>query len=76
MPLSPCAPTGLFQGVSLLEVLHAALGLVPSSPLMAAMQWAGRSHVLFVVLGGVAESRALVFAPVLLAAWALSEVIR
>lgn len=33
----PCAE--LFQLTSVLEVLHAAIGIVPSSPLMALMQW-------------------------------------
>lgn len=45
----------LFQGVSLLETLHAAVGLVPSSPVMALMQWAGRSNVLFLVLDAIPQ---------------------
>ncbi len=45
----------LFQGVSLLETLHAAVGLVPSSPAMALMQWAGRSNVLFLVLDAIPQ---------------------
>ena len=41
--------------ISLAEVIHAALGLVKSSPIQALMQWGGRSHVLFIILHGVQE---------------------
>ena len=43
-------PAGVMQGLALLESLHAALGLVRGSPVMSAVQWAGRSHTLYLIL--------------------------
>ncbi|GFR52178.1 hypothetical protein Agub_g14715 [Astrephomene gubernaculifera] len=68
--------TKFFQGLSLLETLHAAAGLVPSSPLLALMQWAGRSNVLFLILDPITELHASWWAAVLLGAWAAAEVVR
>ncbi|KAF5835319.1 tyrosine phosphatase-like protein [Dunaliella salina] len=47
-----------FQGLAILESLHAALGIVPSNPGLALLQWAGRSNVLFLVLGRIPEASA------------------
>ena len=44
-----------FQLLALLEVVHAAAGLVGGSPVTALMQWAGRSNVLFGVIKSVPE---------------------
>jgi hypothetical protein len=71
-----CAPSGLFQLASALEILHAALGLVGGSPLTALMQWAGRSNVLFGVVAAVPEVQGAASVGIMLWAWALSEVIR
>ena len=73
-PLLPVA--GLSQLASLAEVAHAALGLVGGSPLTAAMQWAGRSNVLFGVVGAVPEVQRSPAVGAMLLAWALSEVVR
>jgi very-long-chain (3R)-3-hydroxyacyl-CoA dehydratase len=67
---------GLFQLISALEIVHAGVGLVGGSPVTAATQWAGRSNVLFAVVGRVAEVRHGAAAGVMLLAWALSEVVR
>ena len=45
----------LFQLISGLEIGHGAAGLVGGSPALAAMQWAGRSNVLFGVVWAVPE---------------------
>ena len=66
----------LSQSVSLLETLHASLGLVRSSPVMSLIQWTGRSHVLLLILNAVPSVQQSPFAAILLLVWALSEVIR
>ncbi|GJP66313.1 hypothetical protein CLOP_g23220 [Closterium sp. NIES-67] len=67
---------GYCQLASVLEVLHAATGLVHSGVLTAAMQWSGRSHVLFTVLGRLPQIQAHVSVFILLVTWSLSEIIR
>ena len=39
----------------MLEILHAAAGLVRGSPAAALLQWAGRSNCLFAVLHCIPE---------------------
>ncbi|KXZ47734.1 hypothetical protein GPECTOR_33g616 [Gonium pectorale] len=68
--------TKLFQGAALLETAHAAVGLVPSSPLMSLMQWAGRSNVLFLLLDPIRQLHGNAWSAVMLGAWAAAEVIR
>ncbi|GLC38080.1 hypothetical protein PLESTF_000313200 [Pleodorina starrii] len=68
--------TKLVQGASLLETLHAAAGLVPSSPLMALMQWMGRSNVLFCILDPQPQLHASPWSALMLGTWAAAEVIR
>jgi len=65
-----------FQGLAILESLHAALGIVPSNPGLALLQWAGRSNVLFLVLGKIPEIQSSPASTAMLAAWAVSEVVR
>ncbi len=67
---------GLFQLLSGLEILHAAMGLVGGSPVTALMQWAGRSNVLFGVVGAVPEVQNGAAVGAMFLAWALSEVTR
>ncbi|KAL4859657.1 Very-long-chain (3R)-3-hydroxyacyl-CoA dehydratase 2 [Chlorella vulgaris] len=66
----------LFQLVSGLEILHAALGLVGGSWGAALMQWAGRSNVLFGVVAAEPEVQGSLAVGIMCWAWALSEVIR
>lgn len=65
-----------YQGLSLLEALHAALGLVRSGVAAALIQWVGRSHVLFAVLYAIPKLHSSAAVAPLFIAWALSEVIR
>mmetsp|Transcript_29687 Transcript_29687/g.70752 ORF Transcript_29687/g.70752 Transcript_29687/m.70752 type:complete len:219 (+) Transcript_29687:48-704(+) len=67
---------GLFQGLSILETVHAATGLVGSGVAVSFVQWAGRSHVLFAILSALPQlQRSAAVGPLFLA-WAASEVIR
>ncbi|GAX82235.1 hypothetical protein CEUSTIGMA_g9663.t1 [Chlamydomonas eustigma] len=66
----------VFQLASAMEILHAAIKIVPSSAVLAFMQWAGRSHVLLAILLSVPEVQKHAFGPLMLAVWAASEVIR
>ena len=72
--LAPAA--GVFQGLAVLEVVHAAAGLVAGSPATAAVQWLGRSNVLFGVIASVPEAQNRVADGAMILAWALSEVVR
>mmetsp|Transcript_15676 Transcript_15676/g.43856 ORF Transcript_15676/g.43856 Transcript_15676/m.43856 type:complete len:218 (-) Transcript_15676:1027-1680(-) len=65
-----------FQGLSLLETLHAATGLVRSGVAAALIQWVGRSHVLFAVLYAVPELHGSLAVTPLFTVWAISEIIR
>ncbi|KAJ1326753.1 very-long-chain (3R)-3-hydroxyacyl-CoA dehydratase [Microdochium nivale] len=67
------------ESAAALEVLHAALGLVRSSPLTTALQVAGRNTVLWAVARNypaVMESGVGVGYAALLLAWSAAEVIR
>jgi hypothetical protein len=69
-------PLGLFQLLSGLEILHAAVGLAGASPFAAALQWLGRSNILFGVVTSVPEVQPRLAVGLMLAAWSSSEVIR
>ena len=49
-------------------------GLVRSNPLTALMQWGGRTHVLLAILHGVPHVQSSIFGPLMMGAWAVSEV--
>ncbi|OAY37854.1 very-long-chain (3R)-3-hydroxyacyl-CoA dehydratase 2 [Manihot esculenta] len=63
------------QIVAFLEVIHGALGIVPSGVLFPFMQWAGRTHFLFFV-HNLVEVQELPSIFITFLAWCLSEVIR
>lgn len=65
-----------FQLLAVLEVAHAALGLVRGAPALAALQWAGRANVLYGVVRAVPAAQPTAAVGAMLAAWALSEVVR
>lgn len=67
----------LLQGLSALETLHALLKLVNSGVLFNALQWLGRAHALFLVVGPAeAEVRESPAAALMLAAWGVGEACR
>jgi very-long-chain (3R)-3-hydroxyacyl-CoA dehydratase len=60
----------------LLETAHAALGLVPSSPLTCFLQWWGRENALFQIALAVPAVQRHPAAAGMVLCWCLSEVIR
>ncbi|KAG7172753.1 very-long-chain (3R)-3-hydroxyacyl-CoA dehydratase hpo-8-like [Homarus americanus] len=66
----------IFQTLAVLEIVHAAVGLVPSSVMMVLPQVASRLIVLWPVLCAVEETHNSIGVPLLLIAWSVTEVIR
>ncbi|KAI8014858.1 Very-long-chain (3R)-3-hydroxyacyl-CoA dehydratase 2 [Camellia lanceoleosa] len=66
----------LLQTVSFLEVVHGAIGIVPSGVLLPLMQWGGRSHFLLAIVRHINEVQELPSVFVTFIAWCLIEVIR
>ncbi|CAO2839985.1 unnamed protein product [Amaranthus hypochondriacus] len=66
----------LLQKVAFLEVIHGALGIVPSGVLLPLMQWGGRTHYLLALVGNIVEVQESQSIFVTFVAWSISEVIR
>ncbi|KAE8038990.1 hypothetical protein FH972_011446 [Carpinus fangiana] len=66
----------LLQTVAFLEVVHAAIGIVPSGVVNTLMQWGGRVHFLLVVVRQIDEVQELPSVFITFVAWSLTEVIR
>nr|AKM76679.1 protein-tyrosine phosphatase-like protein [Melianthus villosus] len=66
----------LLQTVSFLEVIHGAIGLVPSGAVLPLLQWGGRTHFLLAIVRQVLEVQKLPSVFITFFAWSLSEVIR
>ncbi|XP_045111421.1 very-long-chain (3R)-3-hydroxyacyl-CoA dehydratase hpo-8-like [Portunus trituberculatus] len=66
----------IFQSLAILEVLHAAVGLVPSSVAMVIPQVTSRLVILWPVLCAVNNTHSSIGLPMLLVAWSVTEVIR
>jgi len=66
----------LSQGLSLLEVANAALGVSRSSPGTAFAQWVGKANVLVGILFLIPELRNTAATAVLFLAWGVSETVR
>ncbi|KAF8396738.1 hypothetical protein HHK36_018368 [Tetracentron sinense] len=66
----------LLQTISFLEVLHGAIGLVPSGVLLPLMQWGGRTHFLLAIVRRISEVQEFPSVFITFMAWSLSEVIR
>ncbi|KAF4361916.1 hypothetical protein F8388_005652 [Cannabis sativa] len=47
----------LLQSVAFLEVIHGAIGLVPSGVVLPLMQWGGRTHFLLAIVRQIDEVR-------------------
>ncbi|KAL8501683.1 hypothetical protein ACS0TY_020982 [Phlomoides rotata] len=67
---------GLLQSIAFLEVIHGAIGIVPSGFLLPLMQWGGRTHFLLAIVCRIHEVQELPAVFITFVAWALSEVIR
>lgn len=66
----------LMQVSAFLEVIHGAIGLVPSGMLLPLMQWGGRTHVILIIIRQIKELQESPAVFIIFAAWSLSEVIR
>ncbi|XP_059660693.1 uncharacterized protein LOC132307055 [Cornus florida] len=66
----------LLQTVAFLEVLHGAIGIVPSGALVPLMQWGGRTHFLLAIVNRIEEVQELPSVFIAFVAWCLIEVIR
>ncbi|KAI5666092.1 hypothetical protein M9H77_15945 [Catharanthus roseus] len=64
------------QSLAFLEVVHGAIGIVPSGVLLPLMQWGGRIHFLLAIVSGIQEVRELPSVFITFLAWSTSEVIR
>ncbi|WOK96941.1 very-long-chain (3R)-3-hydroxyacyl-CoA dehydratase 2 [Canna indica] len=64
------------QAISFMEVVHAAVGLVPSGVLLSLMQWGGRTHFLLAILRQIPELQDLPSVFITFLAWSMTEVIR
>merc|ERR1712241_711560 len=66
----------IFQTAAVLEVVHAAVGLVKTNPMLAMFQVSSRVFVVWAILGAMPESRLCRGLPLLLIAWIITEMIR
>ncbi|XP_023007026.1 very-long-chain (3R)-3-hydroxyacyl-CoA dehydratase 2 isoform X1 [Cucurbita maxima] len=64
------------QTAAFLEIIHGAIGLVPTGVLLPLMQWGGRVHFLVAVVRQLHEVQQLPSVFITFLAWSLSEVIR
>ncbi|KAF6996206.1 hypothetical protein CFC21_012574 [Triticum aestivum] len=64
------------QTCAVLETVHAAVGLVPTSPFLAFLQWGGRTHFILALLRQIPEVQGSPSVFITFMAWSISEVIR
>lgn len=66
----------IFQNAAVLEVVHAVIRIVPSNPLITAMQVASRVIVVCGVILATKAARETIGLHLALTAWAVTEIIR
>ncbi|XWS53176.1 hypothetical protein CRYUN_Cryun11dG0135300 [Craigia yunnanensis] len=66
----------LLQTCAFLEVVHGAIGIVPSGVLFPLMQWGGRTHFLLAIVRQIDEVQEFPAVFITFFAWSLTEVIR
>ncbi|XP_057782801.1 uncharacterized protein LOC131000754 isoform X2 [Salvia miltiorrhiza] len=66
----------LLQCLAFLEVIHGAVGIVPSGVVLPLMQWGGRTHFLLAIVRQIPEVQELPSVFITFVAWSVSEVIR
>ncbi|KAF6990496.1 hypothetical protein CFC21_007680 [Triticum aestivum] len=64
------------QTCAVLETVHAAVGLVPTSPFLVFLQWGGRTHFILALLRQTPEVQGSPSVLITFMAWSISEVIR
>ncbi|KAG2618783.1 hypothetical protein PVAP13_3NG141315 [Panicum virgatum] len=68
--------SGVLQTCAILETVHATIGLVPTAPLLAFLQWGGRTHFVLAVVRQIPEVQSSPSVFITFMAWSISEVIR
>ncbi|KAG6415462.1 hypothetical protein SASPL_122873 [Salvia splendens] len=68
-------PDVLNLSLAFLEVIHGAVGIMPSGVLLPLMQWGGRTHFLFAIVRRISEVQELPLKTTFVA-WGVSEAIR
>ncbi|KAH0896317.1 hypothetical protein HID58_045885, partial [Brassica napus] len=66
----------VMQTVAVLEVLHGAIGIVPSGFLSPLMQWSGRTHFILAIVGQINEVQDSPWLAITLVGWCIGEMIR
>ncbi|KAI8506133.1 hypothetical protein Bbelb_164860 [Branchiostoma belcheri] len=66
----------VFQSLALLEIIHAALGIVPSNVLLTAFQVFSRVFLVWGVMHPFKEAQTSLGASLCIAAWTITEIIR
>ncbi|PHT68776.1 hypothetical protein T459_28263 [Capsicum annuum] len=66
----------LLQCCAFLEVIHGAIGIVPSGVVLPLMQWSGRTHFVLAIVRQIVEVKELPSMFITFSAWSLTEVIR
>ncbi|KAJ4842273.1 hypothetical protein Tsubulata_023795 [Turnera subulata] len=64
------------QTAAFLEVIHGALGIVPSGVLFPFLQWGGRTHFVLAIVRNISQVQQLPSVFITFVAWCLAEVIR
>ena len=64
------------QCAAFLEVIHGAIGLVPSGAVLPLLQWGGKTHFLLAIVRGINEVQELPAVFITFLAWSIGEVIR
>lgn len=65
-----------FQTLQLIEVIHAALRLIPSSPFIALLQTGARTFVVWAIVIPYKEPKISIGLPFILSSWSIAEVLR
>ncbi|XP_047174587.1 very-long-chain (3R)-3-hydroxyacyl-CoA dehydratase 2-like [Vigna umbellata] len=63
------------QCAAFLEVIHGAIGIVPSGVLLPLMQWGGRTHFVLAIVRNLDELQELPSVFITFLAWSMGEVI-
>ncbi|CAL5212073.1 unnamed protein product [Lathyrus oleraceus] len=61
------------QSAAFLEVIHGAIGLVPSGVLLPMLQWSGRTHFVLAIVRGILEVQELPSVFITFLAWSIGE---
>ncbi|KAL6841317.1 hypothetical protein ACP4OV_028835 [Aristida adscensionis] len=72
----PTPPPATSSTCAILETVHAAIGLVPTTPLLAFLQWGGRTHFVLALVRQIPQVQSSPSVFITFMAWSISEVIR